>query len=144
MAKSTASDKNAHRLRTFLLLLSSDKDGEVVAAARAISNLLQRENKTWHDLAENITGKAITAPKAKSQPRQPRPSQPKPGPHSYYTGGEKRYTTDDDTFRKLLNAKLNDWEREFVQSVYVQWKRKRYISEKQKSVLERICDCVGI
>lgn len=134
------------------MLLSSDKDGEVVAAARAISNLLQKENKTWHDLAEKITGKAVTVPKAKSPPQQPRPSQPKPGPHSYakhgaehqYTGGEKRYTTDDETFRKLLKAKLNEWEREFVTSVYYQWKRRRSISEKQKSVLERICDCVGI
>lgn len=143
MAKSTEQDKNAHRLRTFLLLLASDKDGEVVAAARAISNLLQKQDKTWHDLAERITGKDVTAPRMKAPPRQPEP-RPRPKPYSYYTNDGKRYMADDETFRKLLNAKLNDWEREFVLSVYAQWQRKSFISEKQKQKLDQIADCVGL
>jgi hypothetical protein len=33
-----------------LLLLSSDKDGEVLAAVRAINRILQKVGSDWHDL----------------------------------------------------------------------------------------------
>lgn len=41
-------------LKKMILMLSSDNDGEVVAAARAIGRLLKKEGKDWHWLAEQI------------------------------------------------------------------------------------------
>jgi hypothetical protein len=52
--------------RKFLLLLSSDSDGEVLAAARAIGRKLKAEGHDWYWLADQF----VTKPK-------PRPAPPK-------------------------------------------------------------------
>jgi hypothetical protein len=46
----------AGKLGKFIRLLSSDKDGEVVAAARAIVRALKAENLDIHALADNVNG----------------------------------------------------------------------------------------
>lgn len=38
-------------LKSLLLMLSSDRDGEVVAAARAVGRALKSAGADWHDLA---------------------------------------------------------------------------------------------
>jgi hypothetical protein len=38
------------RLKALLLMLSSDRDGEVVAAARAVGRALKSAGADWHDL----------------------------------------------------------------------------------------------
>ena len=40
----------ASRLTKLLLMLSSDNDGEVLNAARAIGRMLQEHDADWHDL----------------------------------------------------------------------------------------------
>lgn len=40
----------AERLEKLLLMLSSDKDGEVVCAARAVERTLNSVGADWHDL----------------------------------------------------------------------------------------------
>ena len=47
---------NLAKLRQCLLLLSSEHDGEVVAAARAINRQLGSSGKDWHWLAASIGG----------------------------------------------------------------------------------------
>ena len=42
------------RLRQMLLMLSSDKPGEVIAAASAIGRLLHAQGKDWHDLVNGL------------------------------------------------------------------------------------------
>jgi hypothetical protein len=42
------------QLRKCVLRLSSDHDGEVVAAARAISRVLKSNKLDWHDLAQAL------------------------------------------------------------------------------------------
>jgi hypothetical protein len=48
----TKSDFKLHKL---ILLLSSDVDGEVLGAARAIGRALQADGRDWHDLANALT-----------------------------------------------------------------------------------------
>jgi hypothetical protein len=43
------------KLAKLIPLLSSDKDGEVVATARAIERTLRAEGCDWHDLASAVT-----------------------------------------------------------------------------------------
>ena len=45
----------APKLAKLIPLLSSDKDGEVVATARAIERTLRAEGCDWHDLATAVT-----------------------------------------------------------------------------------------
>jgi hypothetical protein len=53
----------APKLSKMLLMLSSNYDGDVVAAARAITKILQDAGSDWHDLA------AILAPAAHPEVR---------------------------------------------------------------------------
>ena len=45
----------APRLKSLLLMLTSDRDGEVVAAARAVTRTLKSAGADWHDLAGLLT-----------------------------------------------------------------------------------------
>jgi len=56
----------ADKLGKLIRLLSSDKDGEVLAAARAIGRTLDGEKLTIHDLAEGLAsgGAKFTEPDA--------------------------------------------------------------------------------
>jgi hypothetical protein len=44
----------AQRLKKLVLLLSSDQDGEVVGAARAIDRALRSAGADWHDLVSQL------------------------------------------------------------------------------------------
>lgn len=55
------------RLEKLLLMLSSDHDGEVLSAARAIGRTLQTAGADWHDLAGSLL-----APAPRSQTKKPR------------------------------------------------------------------------
>ena len=46
---------NIPRLRKLLLMLSSDKPGEVASAAAAITRALAAAGSDWHDLANSLT-----------------------------------------------------------------------------------------
>jgi hypothetical protein len=50
----------AERLKKLMLLLSSDKDGEVVNAARAIGRALHTAGADWHDFAGLVDAPAST------------------------------------------------------------------------------------
>lgn len=61
------------KLAALLPLLGSDKDGEALGAARAISRTLQAAGLDFHDLAKMLTG-AVEAP----EPERPKPPEPEP------------------------------------------------------------------
>ena len=48
------------RLRHLLLLLSSDKPGEVIAAAAAVGRTLHAAGADWHDLVNGLLGAAAS------------------------------------------------------------------------------------
>jgi hypothetical protein len=64
----------APRLKKLLLMLSSDRDGEVVNAARLIGSTLRDAGHDWHDLAGALT----ESPPSKARPRRPPPRDPDP------------------------------------------------------------------
>jgi hypothetical protein len=61
-------DRIAERLTKLVLMLSSDHDGEVVAAARAIDRTLKDAGTDWHD----FVGKLLVPAKAHSPHRATR------------------------------------------------------------------------
>lgn len=67
------------KLLQLVLLLGSDKDGEVVAAARAIGRLLAKEKKDWHDLAKLIEGRPAAEERVDPPPRRDRAGWKPPG-----------------------------------------------------------------
>ena len=50
------------RLKQLVLMLSSDKDGEIVAAAHAIARHLQADGKDWYWLADLLDSKVTVEP----------------------------------------------------------------------------------
>lgn len=63
----------AGRLAQLIRLLGSDKDGEVVAAARAIGRVLESAGRHWHDLAEAVEAAGEARVIRYAAPRRPPP-----------------------------------------------------------------------
>jgi hypothetical protein len=107
------------RLRCLLLMLSSDRDGEVVAAARAIDRVLQSNKLDWHDLV-----KAICLPA--------------PAVH-HRNDGEWRDWRDLLAFCTSHMKRLSSREREFLRSI-ARWRGD--LTEKQAAWLTAIFERV--
>lgn len=109
------------KLRKLIPLLSSDKAGEVVATASAISRTLNGGDATWHDLTAQLTEPRVE--------REPLPRRSWRAP-----------TPDAGTMLEQLldHPDLSDWEHNFVESVWSQYRRRWRLSDRQLEVLERI------
>jgi hypothetical protein len=104
---------NGEKLALLIPRLASDFDGEVVATVQAIRRLLRAGGHDLHDLARVVANGAYIAENH---------------------GGELT-----ERLKKLLDARLTDWEREFVTSVLRQTERAGFtLSAKQQAVLNRI------
>jgi hypothetical protein len=111
----TAMAFDATKIARLIPLLSSDKDGEVLATVEAIKRLLKTGGNDWHDLPSALAGRGRSNPSS---------------------GGAKG----DDYHELLLHPALNDWEREFMESICEQssrWKNFKP-SVKQEGILERL------
>lgn len=66
-----ANQLNKDRLAKLLRMLSSNHDGEVLAAVRALDRALKAAGKSFNDLAETLSGKVVfvEAPKELSLSR---------------------------------------------------------------------------
>lgn len=109
----------APRLAKLVLLLSSDRPGEVAAAASAIDRALRSANANWHDLVAQLTESHVVC----RDPPLPRHSAPDPG--AMLAG-------------LLKSLWLSEWEHDFVRSMARQRCRGRHLSNKQLTVLRRI------
>lgn len=90
------------RLAKLLLMLSSDRDGEVVGAARAIGRTLRSAGTDWHDFAARLLP-------TRARPRQP--DDPNPfGPGRNRWRGMREFCRERD-------AQLRPRERDFVNSL---------------------------
>jgi hypothetical protein len=106
------------RVRQLLLLLSSNRDGEVVAAARALCRTLRGAGADLHDLADVLDGNVM-------------PSPPPPPP-------PQEHPIDQRLAQHILEnheSELTDWEIEFLKSI-VQWRGR--LTAKQHARLEKL------
>jgi hypothetical protein len=99
-----------------LPLLGSDKDGEVVAAARAIGRTLRADGRDWHSLVASIRTKP-----ARTQPTD-----------GHWSGLHWRSAAG---FCQQHAEWLNAWEAQFIDSLLT---RRYPLTAKQKACLENI------
>jgi hypothetical protein len=50
------SDTSYRKLKMLIPRLASDLDGEIASSVRAISNIIRKEGKDWHDIADIVIG----------------------------------------------------------------------------------------
>ncbi len=105
----------ANRLGKLVPLLSSNLDGEVVAAARAIGRALVSVGADWHDLTEALT--------------KPSPSHP---------GGAGRDQPQAMAAWLATCRDLTDWEANFVASLSRRLRAGRSLTPRQTATLTRI------
>lgn len=74
------------KISKLLPMLSSDQDGEVVAAARAIGRALKAAKADWHDLAKAISAGVASEPQGKKAWYEPPYGRPEPYEPPPYTG----------------------------------------------------------
>ncbi len=86
------------KLAILIPLLASDKDGEVVATARAIGRQLSKNGNDWHDLAARLTAPAAT---------------PHPDPDAR-CGGVRNYQKAVDWLITLKPGALSGKEQDFI------------------------------
>jgi hypothetical protein len=109
----TAMPLDATKIASLIPLLSSDKDGEVLATVEAIKRTLKSGGCDLHDLASRLVGRGSNPPSSAQR---------------------------DDYHELLLHPSLNDWERHFMGSICKQSSRRPNFkpSAKQEEILERI------
>nr|BDD44739.1 hypothetical protein 5 [Rhodospirillaceae bacterium] len=112
----------APKLAKLIPLLSSDKEGEVLATVRAILRALDREGLTIHDLAALVTAPPVGRREDAT-------------PHR-----DHRETPSLRVMAETLvdHPNLNDWEADFVASILDMLRRRRHLSVKQKATLHGI------
>ena len=124
------------KLEKLVRLLSSDKEGEVVAAARAIQRTLSNAGSDIHELAERIRG-------GKLSESEMRKIYEAGYEHGKDEGAAEKGFSDTTTGPSWLamaqycaehSRGLSDWERNFVEEM-IDWRRP---SEKQLVILRRI------
>ena len=138
----------AGKLANLIRLLASNRDGEVVAAAHALTRTLQGIGSDIHDLADRIEhsgngalnenemrqlfdagikeGIRLTEQKMRSQPN-----------HQMVGAPQFPSARDMALFCYRQIDRLNDWEQEFITNM-VAWTRVKPLSPKQQAHLEKI------
>jgi hypothetical protein len=131
------------KLAKLLPLLGSDKDGEVVATAKAIQRTLQSGGADWHDLAGAVQRVGLPAVKAQRKPRKPKAKSQPPAPPTRAARPWGAFTTEERL--RLLDALINSgiltsWELQFATEIreYVHYKPGLAQSERQACVLDRL------
>lgn len=136
----------AGKLAKYVRLLASDKEGEVVAAARAIQRVLLGIGADFHDLAvrvERTNGGGLN----EAEMRKIYDAGLKEGMRlaRERSAGFQDVTLDgfpsarnmaEHCYRNIANLR-SDWEIEFIQNMAA-WTRTRPLSEKQQAHLEKI------
>ncbi|KAB0680068.1 hypothetical protein F6X38_09665 [Aureimonas leprariae] len=122
----------APKLSKLLPLLGSDKDGEVIATARAIGRTLSAAGLDFHALAEAIERPPVVLTVAARRPQQSRkPSPPRPSPF------------DSELLRlvavlRVQQTRLKHGEADFLDSMFVALSSGRQASPKQEQWLRDI------
>lgn len=124
----------APKLEKLLPVLGSDKPGEVVAAAAAITRTLEGAGGNWHDLAGAVM-RGLTAPAVPIVVPKSRRARRRRETHT---------TVDPDTaqilhaFATLGGRQMDAWARDFVASTHSLFLRTGTLSEKQRDKLAEL------
>lgn len=119
-------DHSRRRLARCIGMLGSDHDGEVVAAARAAGRELARHGFGLTDLAVTIERGASND------------SRPPPRSYGARDAQTELVTELAASLEHVLGTVFNEWEQQFIRSVWAQVQRHRRLSEKQLAVVERL------
>jgi len=137
----------AGKLANFVRLLASDKDGEVVGAARALDRVLKSIGADFHDLADRVErpgGEISDADMEKIfqagvQEGQRMEKQARAVARS--NGSSANFPSAQDMamfcHQNLANAR-SEWEREFIVNMAAWTRTVRPLSPKQQAHLEKI------
>lgn len=121
------------KLVKFFLMLGSDQDGEVVAAARMMGRWLKQEGKDWHDLASHMgafgsksngAGAFAFRPKPKPQARPQRgiTIEDMVNELAGYDNSRKRMTTGERAFIEKMHERFQTYgERAYLSDKQQQW-----------------------
>lgn len=123
------SDTTRRRLEQLLPRLASDKDAEVVGAARALQRILSSEGRDFHDLAKAAASEPSVVYKTVYR-EQPKPQpQPRPEPSEWLRKA---------LYCESLADRLSDRESEFVSDMAVRLRHRPTPTEKQAAWLDAI------
>jgi len=128
-----------NRISRLVPMLSSDKQGEVIAAVNAIGRVLVAGGGNWHDLAKRVDGGFPGAAYGREEGETKRHSQTK---QQYRPATKVR--TFEEALDRLKYQDLSKWEREFCDSMRKRFAVSPHISMKQQDVLEKIMKKCGI
>lgn len=136
------SPQSAGKLAKLLPMLSSDHDGEVIAAVRAMERVLKSEGKSLHDLAGMLSAPPhVNAAKSARKPRQRKQRE---AASTRPEGGGAvhiEWSRVVELGPRLLACPLNEREREFVFSLCgwaMRMKERFRTTEKQAAWLDVI------
>ena len=134
---------NVEKIQKLLKLLSSNNDGEVVAAARAIMRTLESEGADIHELAERVEGRKLSQSEMQriydqafrdgKQAAAVNAGFTNVGPSFYAMACEIKHKAD---------GRLSPKEHDFVEDM-VRWCTRREPSEKQSKWLHAIYCRIG-
>jgi hypothetical protein len=136
----------ADKLRQYVRLLSSDVDGEVIAAARALNRTLKNSKLDIHALADGIcvtNGKKFSEDEAKEiyfkgVEKGRRQAENRPDPKFHNVSEHDQPSWHDIACECAIDRLRNDTERKFIQDMVRRTARAGHLSEKQQNWLR---DC---
>lgn len=120
-----------------MMMTTSNSDQECLTAIRKANRILEAAKVSWADMLAALDDNAKAAP----PPKQP----PKVDPETWQDVNatdqqrKQRYTNPniDDMFTILFNRDLSPDFEEFVMSVHLWWKDKKFLTEKQYKAIKR-------
>ncbi len=131
----------AIKIRKLLPLLGSDKDGEVLGAARAIHRTLQSAGSDLHDLAARLEGNNAPDPKLDADP-PPQAWKPPPRrkPAAPCRWGDLSPDERKDALGVISTLPLSEWEWRFVANItgLIHQTPRGSLSPKQVEILNRL------
>jgi hypothetical protein len=137
----------ADRLGKLIKMLSSDRDGEIVAAARAIMRTLQAEKLDIHALADGITGSRNGSSHSRKYTEEDMRTAYRSGRDDGRKEAERNggfYSVDEPGWHQIAREcqkhvdQLRDREREFVEDMVCRTVHGGELTEKQAKWLRDI------
>jgi hypothetical protein len=137
-------ESDRDRLIKFLRMFSSDFDGEIATAARQAHKLLKARHLEWDDLIVRTTAGQRQDEQRQNQGAEEQYQDQSRHQHNHYQHQYQQYQQKPPTEEQIIarcarqSLHLNNFEREFLQSVgasLIQWGE---LTPKQRAVLDRI------
>lgn len=130
-------DRDRRRVMAAAALMTSDKDGEALAAVRATCRMLAPHGVGIADVvAAALAARPLDNPRREARPQRSTRRRPAAPDHMYMTTPHQRLAK----MCILQNEHINDWERAFLDSIL----RERTLSPRQHQKLEAIAAKIDV